>query len=72
MMKAQHIFVMLMVIFQLSYISASQSGSLMDNIESSVNSFHQCYMISASGEQDQQGEQKQPEEEEEEEEPDCD
>ena len=69
-MKAQHIFVMLMVIFQISFVSASQSGSLMDNIESSVNSFHQCYMISASGEQDQQGEQKTPEEEEEE--PDCD
>ena len=72
MMKAQHIFVMLMVIFQISFVSASQSGSLVDNIESSVNSFHQCYMTSASGEQDQQGEQKKPEEEEEEEEPDCD
>ena len=71
-MKAQHIFVMLMVIFQISFVSASQSGSLVDNIESSVNSFHQCYMTSASGEQDQQGEQKKPEEEEEEEEPDCD
>lgn len=40
-MKAQHIFVMLMVIFQISFVSASQSGSLMDIIESSVNSFHQ-------------------------------
>ncbi len=68
-MKAQHIFVMLIVIFQISFVSASQSGSLMDNIESSVNSFHQCYMTSASGEQDQQGEQKKPEEEEQE--PDC-
>ena len=72
MMKAQHLFFMLMVIFQISFVSASQSGSLVDNIESSVNSFHQCYMTSASGEQDQQGEQKKPEEEEEEEEPDCD
>jgi len=71
-MKAEQIFVMLMVIFQISFVSAGQSGSLMDNIESSVNSFHQCYMASASGEQDQQGEQIQPEEEEEEEEPDCD
>jgi len=69
-MKAQHLFVMLMVIFQISFVSASQSGSLMGNIESSVNSFHQCYMTSASGEQDQQGEHKKPEEEEEE--PDCD
>jgi len=68
MMKAQHIFVML--IFQISFVSASQSGSLVDNIESSVHSFHQCYMTSASGEQDQQGEHKKPEEEEEE--PDCD
>ena len=71
-MKAQHLFVMLMVIFQISFVSASQPGSLMGNIESSVDSFHQCYMTSASGEQDQQGEQKKPEEEEEEEEPDCD
>jgi len=71
-MKAQHLFVMLMVIFQISFVSASQSGSLMSNIESSVNSFHQCYMTSASDEQDQQGEQKKPEEEEEDEEPDCD
>ena len=71
-MKAQHIFVILMVIFQISLVSASQSGSLMDSIESSVNSFHLCYMTSASGEQDQQGEQKISEEEEEEEEPDCD
>ena len=71
-MKAQHLFVMLMVVFQISFVSASQSGSLMGNIESSVNSFHQCYMTSASDEQDQQGEQKMPEEEEEDEEPDCD
>ncbi len=66
-MKAQHLFVMLMVIFQISFVSASQPGSLMGNIESSVDSFHQCYMTSASGEQDQQGEQKKPEEEEEDE-----
>ena len=71
-MKAQHLCVMLMVIFQISFVSASQRGSFMGIIESSVNSFHQCYMTSASGEQDQQGEQKKPEEEEEEEEPDCD
>ncbi len=71
-MKAEHIFVILMVIFQISPVSASQSGSLMDSIESSVNSFHLCYMTSAAGEQDQQGEQKISEEEEEEEEPDCD
>ena len=70
-MKAQHIFVILMVIFQISLVSASQSGSLIDSIESSVNSFHLCYMTSASGEQDQQSEQKISEEEEEEEEPDC-
>jgi len=69
-MKAQRIFVMLMVIFKISFVSASQPESLMDNFESSVKLFHQCYMTSASGEQDQQGEQKKPEEEEEE--PDCD
>ena len=69
-MKVQHQFVMLMAIFQISLVSASQSGSLMGNIESSVNSFHLCYMTSASDEQDQQGEQKKSEEEEEE--PDCD
>lgn len=71
-MKANHIFIMIVLILQLSFSSVSVAGSLMDNIESSINSFRQCYTTTASGDQDQQGEQKKPEEEEEEEEPDCD